>query len=598
MALQRPGCPDQPIIGINNDKFVISGNVFSSNCSPPFKGAQFIVIDKQDLVNGISPPRSQQSPIDNNSNSVHPVISLSDTPILYMVSVSVYSSSVVALYSLSGLVPNVVATITYLPIQFTRLPPDAIQPLGMKLETGDARVQDAVWDKGNLWFTFNDACIPSGDTQTRSCFRLVNIDTTVNAVKQDFDVGSSNLYFFYPSIHLESSGNLNILFGYCSFNDLPGLLATNRLVNDPNNTVSTPATSLIHGMSVNGYNRYGDYFGSGLDPVYPFYNWLAGQYQGSSGWATFIVSLTSTPINLSNDLEDSLNPEIDTAGTSVYVVWDNKKDVLFTRSTDGGITFGNVINLSNNDLIHRSGNQKIAIDGNNIYVIWQQKTEDNCCWSVLFSYSHDNGYTFSPPMVLAENSHWQGSIFNRFSFPQLAVAENGDLFVVWPDNSMGNEDILFKKSTDNGVSFSSAENLSRSPGVSQFPYLAVSGNNVYVAWTDNTPINNHIFFTKSIDNGENFGIVNDLGVFGSQTSGGRLFVSAVENKVYVIWNSEFSSILFRSSLDNGNNFGNTISLTSSIGERFLVLDNLVASGNDVYVGGHRSCSCIIMGKQK
>ena len=298
-------CPDQPIIGINNDKFVISANLFSTGCTQPFLGVQYVIVDKQDLLDGITPPRSQQSSIDNTIFSVHPVRSLTDTPILYMVSVYSRGSNNVVVYSLSGSVPNVVSQIAYHPIQLTNMPPDAIQPGGtVRLETNDARVLDAIFANENIWFTFNDGCLPSGDTQARSCFRLVNIDTTAttNAVKQDFDVGAPNSYLFFPSIHLDSSGNLNILFGYASSTFFPSLAITYRSISDPNNTIR-PAVGLIQGTGINNDGRYGDYFGSGIDPVSPSYNWLAGQYQDSNGWRTFIANVTSTiPIKLSTDL--------------------------------------------------------------------------------------------------------------------------------------------------------------------------------------------------------------------------------------------------------------------------------------------------------
>jgi hypothetical protein len=350
---------------------------------------------------------------------------------------------------------------------------------------------------------------------------------------------------------------------------MPGLLATNRIVSDPNNTVKN-ATLLMQGMSVIGYNRYGDYFGSGKDFIYPSYNWLAGQFQGRTGWETFIASLTSAPINLSNDLEKSLNPEITTEGANVYVVWDNQKDIFFKKSINNGTTFENTINLSNNNLTHFSGNKKIAVDGNNIYVVWEQKTEDNCCWSVMFRSSSNGGMTFEREIILATDNQWTN--FGSSSFPQLAVAENRDLFVVWRDNSMGNEEILFKKSSNNGGNFSASYNLSRSPGMSTFPYVAASSNNVYVVWYDNTPgqyQKYHVLFTKSIDNGDNFGIVKDLGDAerGHTNFGLHPWISIFQNNVYVAW--EYccgnKNIFFRASLDNGNNFGGRVSIQTPTG---------------------------------
>ena len=53
--------------------------------------------------------------------------------------------------------------------------------------------------------------------------------------------------------------------------------------------------------------------------------------------------------------------------------WNN--DILYRRSTNGGATFGPIINLSNNAGF--SGFPAIAILGNNLHVVWQDDTPGN-----------------------------------------------------------------------------------------------------------------------------------------------------------------------------------------------------------------------------
>ena len=59
------------------------------------------------------------------------------------------------------------------PIHATHIPPNAIERVSNQVDTGDARILDTSWYNGRLWLTFNDACTPSGDVQTRSCVRLI-----------------------------------------------------------------------------------------------------------------------------------------------------------------------------------------------------------------------------------------------------------------------------------------------------------------------------------------------------------------------------------------------------------------------------------------
>ena len=74
-------------------------------------------------------------------------------------------------------------------------------------------------------------------------------------------------------------------------------------------------------------------------------------------------------INLSNNLPGSHHPAFAVSGSSVYVVWDDDEsgdgDILYKRSVDGGATFGETINLSNN--VGESRSPAIAVSGNNVY---------------------------------------------------------------------------------------------------------------------------------------------------------------------------------------------------------------------------------------
>lgn len=60
--------------------------------------------------------------------------------------------------------------------------------------------------------------------------------------------------------------------------------------------------------------------------------------------------------------------------------------------------------------------------------------------------------------------------------PQIALYQN-DVYVIWSDDSGGNGDIYFKRSTDNGTTFGSIENLSNNLGNSTSPLITVYQGN-------------------------------------------------------------------------------------------------------------------------
>ncbi|MFQ5969044.1 MAG: hypothetical protein ACE5J2_00915, partial [Nitrososphaerales archaeon] len=61
--------------------------------------------------------------------------------------------------------------------------------------------------------------------------------------------------------------------------------------------------------------------------------------------------------------------------------------------------------------------------------------------------------------------------------------------------------ILANPAYASNPTFVSVVNLSNNPGGSFEPSIAVSGNNIYLIWRDDTPGNDEIFFSTSNDNG-------------------------------------------------------------------------------------------------
>ena len=294
-------CPDQPSIGVSEDKFVVSVNTFANLCNGGFTGAQFTVADKADMLNGTT-PRFVQSAPDPLLFSLH-VAETQDppsTPDIEMVSVDNGGSTYAIVIELDGKVPNVSASDSFIPIQPTNVPPKAIQPDTIKrLETNDARVLDAEEYRGGLWFSFNDACIPEGDTQTRSCLRLIEIATNKtgpDAVMQDFNVAVTGSYLFFPALSVDNNGNLFVVYGTSAKTIYPSLLVSHRLANDPSNTVQQPVI-LQSGRGADFSGRYGDYFAVAVDPNNPNVFWVAGQYTPEDQavpWSTFIGHFSVT----------------------------------------------------------------------------------------------------------------------------------------------------------------------------------------------------------------------------------------------------------------------------------------------------------------
>jgi len=179
-------------------------------------------------------------------------------------------------------------------------------------------------------------------------------------------------------------------------------------------------------------------------------------------------------------------------------------------------------------------------------------------------------------------------------YSQIAAFEN-NVYVVWQESVTKsfpehNYDIFFIKSEDKGETFGIPINLSNNTEFSERPQIAVSKNGIFIVWTDTTNTNNkEIVFTKSIDNGETFS--NPINVSNNSQNSNNQEISAFDENVYVVWREQDrdqnnntdkgnDSIIFKNSIDNGNNFNDPIELATNTNNSFPKVNS---NGNDVYI---------------
>jgi hypothetical protein len=99
------------------------------------------------------------------------------------------------------------------------------------------------------------------------------------------------------------------------------------------------------------------------------------------------------------------------------------------------------------------------------------------------------------------------------------IATSGnDVYVSWWSNKTGNDEVMFKASTDGGKTFGDKMNLSNTPNSdSQDVQIAADGSNVYVTWWERNQTANEPVLRVSNDNGKTFGEVIKLS--GNSTAG-------------------------------------------------------------------------------
>jgi len=214
-----------------------------------------------------------------------------------------------------------------------------------------------------------------------------------------------------------------------------------------------------------------------------------------------------------------------------------------------------------------SGSSEIsATSGSNRFVVWQDETPGNA--DIFFRRSTDNGATWKPKVNLSINP-------GSSSSPQIAVS-GSNVFVVWrqanADEELVQADIFFRKSTDNGATWGSKINTSMTGSHhSSSPRVAASGSNVYIAWVDD----NGVFSRRSTDNGATWKPKVNLG---NSVAPPQIAVSG--SNVYVVWTGS-NDILLRRSTDGGATWKSVENLSNNAGES--VSPQVAVSGSNVYI---------------
>ena len=86
------------------------------------------------------------------------------------------------------------------------------------------------------------------------------------------------------------------------------------------------------------------------------------------------------------------------------------------------------------------------------------------------------------------------------------AASDNNVYITWWTNKTGNMEVMFRASTDNGVTFGDKMNLSNTTEAdSDDAEIAASGNSVYVTWWERNETSDTPVARVSNDNGATFG---------------------------------------------------------------------------------------------
>lgn len=331
------------------------------------------------------------------------------------------------------------------------------------------------------------------------------------------------------------------------------------------------------------------------------------------------VPPSTDPLNLSRTPCSSASPVFTQGNSIFYVAWQEVQvgngDIFWSRSTDQGTNFSTAENLTDNTAF--SGSPAVAAEGANIFLAWEELSSGSST-EVFLKQSTDSGLTFGTPLQISDAAGSSPLSTETHSARSPAVAVSGNtVWLAWEENIFNLADpsnplpkqseILVRISTDGGATFGSAQGISRSsncPGgtvfgmFSHFPFLTVSGTNLYVVWQENTEQGNpadpcdattalaDILFSSSTSSAPtSFSLPKPLTLSAGNTAFGT--IAAGNNVIHVAWSellpgTNNTEIYYSRSTDGGATFSDPPAIISNTTET-SGSPNMFAEGDNLIV---------------
>jgi hypothetical protein len=265
---------------------------------------------------------------------------------------------------------------------------------------------------------------------------------------------------------------------------------------------------------------------------------------GATFSTTTVLPMSSPPVGVQMGL--------DSAG-AIDLLWPTAPDnthpggsAFFSRSTDSGLTFSTPTRFNPTGGVTSSAIELTVEPGGAIDIIWLDQLRAN----LFFARSTDGGGSFSAPVRVWATS---GDLADL----RAVTSQGGQLYVFWTHIASATQcDVLFTRTLDAGVTFSSVANLSNTTSncsASARPRLDPNGG-INVAWLVD---NQSVWFSHSTDFGASFAApVNASG-------GARFFVVSdqgviadASGEVNLVWTGSVgqSAVFLANSNDHGATF--------------------------------------------
>jgi len=287
----------------------------------------------------------------------------------------------------------------------------------------------------------------------------------------------------------------------------------------------------------------------------------------------------SDDIRLTYNTNNSANPVIGAWENYVHVFWleqipgpGSEIDIFYIRSTDAGKTWEDTRKLIDTDKV--LGDLSVALNQSTIHLVWWDKRSG--IDRVYYTKSNDSG----------QNWEIDRDIISPSSGKEPSIAISGcNLHVVY----MNDFKLYYVNSTDNGNTWSEAQQLTGSIRDSAHPTIAVNESNIHITWMDHSdkygnPTMGAIFYLNSTDGGLTWS--EDINLTEMDLDATFPYIEVNKSMIHVVYSKEIAGLwqgYYRRSDDNGVTWTEDIKIMDSPNDLFI--DDFAIENNRLYVVG-------------
>jgi len=206
----------------------------------------------------------------------------------------------------------------------------------------------------------------------------------------------------------------------------------------------------------------------------------------SDGGTTF-----SSPVRINDSAAGTVDcddPEIETTGTTAYLVWIDKRTlndrVYFSTSTDSGANWSADRRLDRAGAVADTGSPSMDVEGSNLHVVWvDDRNNPAVADEVFYVSSSDSGVTFTLDKKLGSAASGTDA-----DDPRVSVS-GATVYAAWVDDrNGGGNDVFLGVSSDSGSTFAAEFALDPDAGSIHdiSPHLRSQGDSVLVTYLEET----------------------------------------------------------------------------------------------------------------